>query len=194
MGTELSEHQQLEAARQGNTQAFAALVRHNQDLVARTIKGMIGNHPDAEDLGQTVFIRFHNNLHRFRGDSSVGTYLCRIAINLCKNHVRKQMLLRKLGLLNRDEIDIPDHGPVLDLRERMRIALAEIPLKFREVLVLRYMQGFSMNDIAETLEIPLGTVLSRLSRAEKKLKEIWEERALVHHAWKKETAAYSYTV
>jgi len=194
MGLTEQEQKQLDLARQGDDAAFFWIVETYQNLVARTIKGMIGNHQDADDLGQLVFVRFHKNLSNFRGDSSIGTYLCRIAINLCKNHIRKMIILRKLGFISESsETEIRGTQANIDLRERMRVALAELPLKAREILVLRYIQGFSMNEIAETLNIPLGTVLSRLARAEAKLKTIWLEKAEDYSVWKKENPSFSYT-
>ena len=76
-----SEDKLLERARQGDERAFRQLVERYEGLVAATVIGMLGPGPDAEDVGQETFIRFNRALKSFRGDSSVGTYLTRIAIN-----------------------------------------------------------------------------------------------------------------
>ena len=77
----ISDDRLIERSRNGDSQAFQLLVEKYEGMVAATVIGMLGRGPEAEDVGQETFIRFHGALERFRGDSTVGTYLTRIAIN-----------------------------------------------------------------------------------------------------------------
>jgi RNA polymerase sigma-70 factor (ECF subfamily) len=78
----LTDEQLIQASKQGDEQAFKELIRRHESRVASTVIGMLGNCPEAEDVGQETFIQFYKNLKHFRGDASIGTYLTRIAINL----------------------------------------------------------------------------------------------------------------
>jgi RNA polymerase sigma-70 factor (ECF subfamily) len=145
--------------------------------VAATIIGMLGRCPEAEDVGQETFIRFYQSLEKFRGDSSVGTYLTRIAINLSLNELKRR---RRKHLLfeaksSDEEFDIPDMempNAYDDEKEIVQRAIKKLEPKFRSVLVLRLMDGYSTRETAEILNLPTGTVLSRLTRAQKKLKKL----------------------
>ena len=165
------------AARNGDHQAFSQLVRRYESQVAATTIGMLGDCDEAEDIGQETFIRFYKSLARFRGDSDVGTYITRIVINLSLNELKKRK--RKRGIFSRtppDEmLDLPDQDqPDLfnEDKEIVHRALKKLDPKYRAVLVLRLMDGYSTAETSEILGIPLGTVLSRLSRAQKKLNEL----------------------
>jgi RNA polymerase sigma-70 factor, ECF subfamily len=174
------EEELLQESYQGSSRAFKKIVEHYQGIVSKTIYGMIGSGPEAEDIGQMVFIQLHKNLGKFRGDSSLGTYLCRIAINLCKNHYRRKSLWQRLGFGTiHDEIE-DTSSEDLSLKHEVNKVLSKLSPKYREVLVLRYLDGFPIKDVAATLDIPLGTALSRLSRAEKQLKEYWQSHTKYH--------------
>jgi RNA polymerase sigma-70 factor (ECF subfamily) len=165
------------AAREGDDDAFKELVVRYEPLVARTVIGMLGNCAEAEDVGQETFIRFYKALSRFRGESSLGTYLTRIAMNLSLNELkrRKRRLLRFAGKPVEEYHDIADEkrerGQDVD-KERVWMAIGELEEKYRSVVVLRLIDGYSTEETARILDIPLGTVLSRLSRGQKKLRDL----------------------
>lgn len=170
-------HEWVIAARDGDHGAFKNLVKRYESQVAATVIGMLGACSEAEDIGQETFIRFYESLHTFRGESDVGTYITRIAINLSLNELKRRK--RKTGLFSRktpDEIaDIPDEKRANMFNEDKEIvqrALQKLDPKFRTVIVLRLMDGYSTAETAEILDIPVGTVLSRLARAQRKLKEL----------------------
>lgn len=163
----------------GNDGAFAELVRRHHHSVARTVIGMLGPGADAEDVGQQVFIRFFRALEDFRGEAAVSTYLTRIAINLSLNELKRRKRVsqfflkpdenRSIGINMADTKDIESEA---DAEEMVSKALDKLEPKYRSVVVLRMLQGYSTKETAEMLKLPLGTVLSRLSRAQDKLKEI----------------------
>jgi RNA polymerase sigma-70 factor (ECF subfamily) len=173
----LTDDQLIQASRQGDENAFRQLIKQYESRVASTVIGMLGNCPEAEDVGQETFIRFYNSLKNFRGDASVGTYLTRIAINLSLNELkrRKRKSLLFFRKLSDDDFDIADENNETgfdDKKELVQHAIQKLEPKFRSVVVLRLLDGYSTAETAEILKLPIGTVLSRLARAQQKLKDI----------------------
>lgn len=167
----------MNASRAGDNNSFKEIVKRYESRVAATVIGMLGNCPEADDVGQETFIRFYQGLDKFRGEASVGTYLTRIAINLSLNELKRLKKKRKLFPENPPEesFDIPDSKPSKPYdgeKEIIHRAIQKLEPKFRSVLVLRLMDGYSTTETAEILKLPTGTVLSRLARAQNKLKEI----------------------
>jgi len=139
--------------------------------------GMLGHCTEAEDIGQETFIRFYKSLDKFRGESSISTYLIRIAINLSLNEIKRRQRRRKHISDNlEDGMDnIP--GKTVsknrsETREIVNQAIQKLEPKFRSVLVLRLILGYTSQETAKLLKLPMGTVLSRLTRAQMKLKDI----------------------
>lgn len=173
----LDEQKWLQDAREGNHEAFKQLIKKFEPQVAATVIGMLGHVPETEDVGQETFIRFYRSLDKFRGDASVGTYLTRIAINLCLNEIKKRKRQRNLYSSRSGESieNIPDTHSAANQREAAKIAhwgLQKLPAKFKAVMVLRLIDGYSTEETARILNLPLGTVLSRLARGQQKLREI----------------------
>lgn len=165
-------------AKEGNDSAFAELVCRYEHTVARTVIGMLGAGDDAEDVGQQVFIRFFRAMDDYRGEAALATYLTRIAINLSLNELKRRKRMSLLFLNAPDSfpdtywIKHSSNESELETEEIVNKALQSLEPKFRSVVVLRMIQGYSTKETAEMLELPLGTVLSRLSRAQDKLKEL----------------------
>jgi RNA polymerase sigma-70 factor (ECF subfamily) len=169
----------LGRARQGDERAFRLLVERYEGRVATVVTAMLGPGDEAEDVGQETFIRFYRSIDRFRGEASVGTYLTRIAINLSRNALRRSRRQAERF----EGCDDPEFraaqaapGSVDDVErrereDRVRRAVDRLDGKHRTVVVLRILEGYSTKETAAILEIPEGTVLSRLSRAMKKLEE-----------------------
>ncbi len=167
------EVEMVKQALTGDRFAFGVLVRQYESLVAKTVVGMLGQTQEAEDVGQEVFIRFFRSMKQYKGESALGTYLTRIAINLSLNALKKQKNKRTDGLENVEyRLEAEDNIGKRDTKEVVENALQQLEPEFRSVVVLRMIEGFSTKETAKILELPLGTVLSRLSRAQLKLKEI----------------------
>lgn len=182
MNSKLKEQELLDAARRGDHEAFKEFIRLHEHRVARTVMSMLGHCPEAEDVGQETFIRFYKSLDRFRGDSSVATYLTRIAINLSLNELKRRGRKEKFffsGPGSRSEEDpldrLPGKNPgteTLEAKGIVRYGIRKLKPEFRAVIVLRLIEGYSTGETANILKLPKGTVLSRLSRAQIKLREI----------------------
>lgn len=165
---------------------FEKIVLAYQDRVYALSYQLTGNHADAQDLAQEVFVRAYLNLERFRFEADWGTWLHRITVNVYLNSRRKnkkdniaysldEPLLTEEGEVSRELAATgSDPQEVLDAKERqlyIRQALEELAPEFRAVLVLREFQGLNYEEIARVLGCSLGTVKSRLSRARQALKE-----------------------
>ncbi len=175
--TGITDEQAIEAARKGDKKAFEELIRRYESKVAGTVIGMLGNCAETDDIGQETFIRFYRALGDFRGDASIGTYLTRIAINLSLNELkrRRRRLSRFFSLDTEEAADMPDRRKsetAEDDSELVHWGLQQISPDFRSVIVLRLLNGYSTEETAEILGIPQGTVLSRLTRGQRKLREV----------------------
>lgn len=179
----LSDLALIERARGGDASAFRDLVERYESRVAATVIGMLGPGDEAEDVGQETFIRLYRSLERFRGDSSLGTYLTRIAINLSLTALKKRK--RRLSrFVSQDgtERQLPEASwdPRGDLerqerRESVRAAVERLAPDHRAVVVVRMIEGYTTREASEILGIPMGTVMSRLARAMGRLQEDMKE-------------------
>lgn len=174
-----AEQDLVDRARSGDHDAFRALVERYQDLVAATVTGMLGPGPEAEDVGQEVFIRFYEALDQYRGEGGVAPYLTRIATNLSLNALdrrkRKNNRLHSRDAsesLSEPAVDGERVAQTFDEQELVQRALQELSDKHRTVIVLRVINGYSTRQAAKLLDVPIGTVLSRLHRAQKQLKSL----------------------
>ena len=171
----------VKASIEGNKPAFGEIVNRYQNMVARTVKGMLGDSVYAEDIGQEVFIKLYYSLSEFRGEAKLSTYIQKIAINLTLNEIKRRKrffsMFSQKGNSEMYEFEVADFDSQ-EKREATEIvnkALMKLEPKFRIIVAMRMLQGYSTKETAEILDIPLGTVLSRLSRAQEQLKDILEK-------------------
>jgi len=167
----------IAAARKGNQAACRELIDRHQRQIAATVYGILGVCNEAEDIGQETFMRFFASLDQFRGESSVTTYLTRIAVNLCINEIRKRQRHRLVHWVsthdNLEQVPEENWSKSTSIEQiTVHNALQKLKPKYRSVLVLRLMSGYSTSETAAILSLPLGTVLSRLSRAQDQIRQI----------------------
>ena len=164
----------------GNNLAFKKIVELHQQRIYATVLSMLGNTPEVDDVTQEVFIRFFKSMAQFKAESKLSTYLTRIAINLSLNELkRRKNQWRILPLFEKKEareqqkvIDLEEKGNLsnrFDNRQAIDAALKELAPPFKAVVVLRLIEGFSVKETAELLNLPQGTIASRLSRAQKQM-------------------------
>lgn len=173
----------VKRSQKGDARAFEQLVTMYQDRVYTLSYQLTGNHADAQDLAQEVFIKAYRALPGFRNEADFGTWLHRIAVNLSLNEKRKKKPEVSLdNPVQTEEGEMPrlvasdDESPEeayenKEFRDMVRRALRELSAEHRAVLVLREMQGYSYDEIALMLDCSLGTVKSRISRARRALKK-----------------------
>jgi RNA polymerase sigma-70 factor, ECF subfamily len=169
----------VEAAAGGSREAFDELVRRHQSAVITLARVLTSGRGDAEDLAQDVFVRAWRNIGRFRGDSTFRTWLHRVAINVIRTSQSRQgRLLRMFTARGHDEAPRdPASGeePVdatLARRQVIDRALATLTDELRIAVTLRDLQGLDYKEIAAALDVPIGTVESRIFRARQKLKPL----------------------
>ena len=153
----------------GKTDAFTTLYQRHAPRVFRLLRQLCGNATEAEDLTQETFLAAHKALAAWRGEGAFGTWLCGIAYKRCANARRGREQTLEL-LEDHLELPDPDSDPLLHCtrRERERLveqAIQELPPVCRDVFVLVKVEGFSYREVAQLLEVPLGTVQSRIWRA-----------------------------
>ena len=167
---------------QGDVNAFEKLVTEYERAVYAIAQRMTGNAEDAADMTQETFIKAYNSLQSFRGDSKFSVWLYRIASNVCLDFLRSRSRKPTVSLSVEDDegeegqLDIADESQSPELllergltRDAVRRGLDTLPPDYRQILLLREIQGLSYDEIAAVLEIEVGTVKSRIFRARKRL-------------------------
>ncbi|MCG9128296.1 sigma-70 family RNA polymerase sigma factor [Candidatus Poribacteria bacterium] len=165
---------------EGDVEAFNELVsRHNARIYGLSVK-MLGNVEDAEDATQETFMQAYKSIHTFRFQSKFGTWLYQVAVNTCKQHLRKAKNQEKFvqnyteeavihGMT--DKRQIPERQVVkTEQQAQVHAAIDLLPPKQREVVTLHYLHHLKYKEIAEILNCSVGTVGSRLNLAMKNLK------------------------
>jgi len=189
---ETSDLNLVKRVRNGDKGAFRELVERYQRKVFSIAYGMVNNREDAMDLVQESFLKVHNNLGRFEGSSSFYTWLYRIVVNVCIDHIRKtgrrikvdydDQILRDGNVEGDDRIrpSVLNVDPVKaqgrkELLEKIRSALDELSPIHKEAIVLRELQGLSYEEMANVMGVSKGTVMSRLHHARKNLQALLQD-------------------
>ncbi len=166
-------------AKRGDVAAFEALMRRYERLVMNTALRLLGgNRADAEDAAQTVFLRMHRYLGRFRDGAALPQWLYRMTVNVCRDVSRRARRRREVALdplLGLAEA-ADQEAEIQQAREREIVAegLARLPEKEREAIVLRDMQGLETREVAEILGSTEATVRSQISSGRQKIREFAE--------------------
>lgn len=161
----------VELARKGEVRAFEELMAHHEKWVYNLTLASARNHHDAEELTQTVFLKVWQNLPQFKGNSAFSTWLYSLTRNACidwsrKNRNQTQSLSdAALVVLPSNTPDPEAEAIRRDRQARLWEAMDCLPEQARTILLLREMEGFDYQTIAVILNIPVGTVRSRLARA-----------------------------
>jgi RNA polymerase sigma-70 factor (ECF subfamily) len=174
----------------GDEEAFAEIVTRYRGKMSSIALSHLRNHADAEEIAQDTFIRAHRGLKNFRGDSSLATWLHRIAFNLSRNRYKYYYCRRRHAMLSLDcAFSEENQATFADLiasdtaspareatstefTELVNDCMAKLGVRQREILVLRNGMDQSYGEIAEALGITIGTVKSRIGRAREKLREL----------------------
>jgi RNA polymerase sigma-70 factor, ECF subfamily len=180
---QLTDAQRIAQALAGRTEAFGQLVLKYQDRLFNSVVHMIGNAEDARDIVQEAFVQAFLKLDSFQQRSAFSTWLYRIAFNAAASHRRRRHPTASMDRMretsNMEPIDVAD-GPAEALqrkerRECVRESIARLADEHRSVLVLREIDGCDYETIAEILDLPVGTVRSRLHRARLQLRDALKE-------------------
>ncbi len=182
---ELSERELIEQSRSGNREAFGRLVFIHRERLFHAMYALIGNEEEARDVSQEAFIRVFNSLERFELNRPFYPWLYRIARNLALDYLKKHGSRRKVSLcsmleegknqfensraVNHQATDVRDQIYQEQISTGIRTALERLKPEFSEVIMMKHLQNLSYEEMAEILNIPAGTVMSRLFHARKAL-------------------------
>jgi RNA polymerase sigma-70 factor, ECF subfamily len=147
----------------GDEQAFVALMERHERRVYNLAYRMLGGGEDARDATQDAFLSCFRHLHSFRGDAAFSTWLHRIALNACYDMVRRRKPAAGLEA-EAEGPAAPDHADQASAAADVQRALLEVPPEFRAVLIMHELQDMPLEEVARALEVPVGTVKSRLHR------------------------------
>lgn len=174
-------------ARDGDQDAFAELVRRYQQGVVNLAYRLVGNREEALDLSQEIFLRVYENLDRFDPRRPFRPWLYRIATNYCYDFLRRQgrrrdsveeVSLAEGEAVANGHVDPEDALLQGEVQRVVEEVIASLPARYRPVVILRYVEGMSYQEIAEALQLPLGTVKTYLHRSRELLRIALEERGI----------------
>lgn len=178
---DLQKQKWIAAARRGDQDAFAELVRFYEKRVLALTLRMCRNAEDAAEAAQEAFFAAWQGLESFRGESSFSTWLYRLASNACVDLLRKEGRHRAAVSLDDEDLNLDVPAPIpspqeaaerRELGEQIEAGLRALPPEYRAVLVLREIHQLRYDEIAQALELDVGTVKSRISRGRKRLRGI----------------------
>ncbi|MEN8697830.1 RNA polymerase sigma factor SigW [Bacillus infantis] len=168
----------------GDQNAFGEIVEIYKDKVFQLCFRMLGNRHEAEDIAQEAFLRAYINIQSFNIDLKFSTWLYRIATNLCIDRIRKKKpdyfldaeVAGTDGLTMYSQIAADTRLPEedvesLELQETIQNEISKLPEKYRSVIVLKYIEELSLNEISEIMDLPLGTVKTRIHRGREALRK-----------------------
>ncbi|PPA71117.1 RNA polymerase sigma factor SigW [Jeotgalibacillus proteolyticus] len=181
---ELIVKKRIKQVLKGDQQAFGEIVELYKDRVFHVCYRMLGNRHEAEDMAQEAFLRAYTNIHKFDVDRKFSTWLYRIATNLCIDRIRKKKPDYYLdaevsgteGLTMYSQIQADGRLPEeevesMEIQESIQKEISLLPDKYRSVIVLKYIEELSLKEISEILDLPLGTVKTRIHRGREALRK-----------------------
>src|SRR5262245_25924301 len=178
MNDAINERELVERCRLGDEGAFQQLVDRYKELVFALIARTVQDRSRAEDLAQEVFLRIHRGLPYFRGEARLSTWIYRIVVNVC---AQPQSAIAQTVSLQDDRIPVAAVSAVtdrrfgdLELRDRLEKAIARLPANYRLLIAAHYLDGVRYEDLADALNLPLGTVKTQLYRAKQQLRRVLE--------------------
>lgn len=166
----------------GNSNAFRFLVVKNQKLVLHIVGRVIQQQEDIEDICQEVFIKVFGMIKNFRGESRLSTWIATIAYNTSLTHLKRKKSREVASIDEKPELIARKKDELLtshqventELREMVKKMIGQLPLNYRTVITLFYLEEFSYKEIGEITGMPEGTIKSYLSRAKEQLKQLLE--------------------
>lgn len=174
----------IKQVKKGDQNAFGEIVEIYKNKVYQICYRMLGNRHESEDAAQEAFIRAYININTFNPDLKFSTWLYRIATNLCIDRIRKKKPDYYLdaevsgtdGLTLYSQIPSDTEPPEvevesLELQETIQKEILKLPEKYRAAIVLKYIEELSLNEISEILDLPLGTVKTRIHRGREALRK-----------------------
>jgi RNA polymerase sigma-70 factor (ECF subfamily) len=168
---EIDERDLVARCQAGDEAAFSELVDRYKNLVYGMVFRMVNDRSQADDLAQEVFLKVHRGLPYFRGEARLATWIYRIVANVCvqaRAPKREQIAAERLPDRGATDTSFAD----FELRDRLEKAIAQLPDQYRLLIAAHYLKGVQYEALAESLNMPLGTVKTHLYRAKRQLREL----------------------
>ncbi|MFH1312529.1 MAG: sigma-70 family RNA polymerase sigma factor [Candidatus Eisenbacteria bacterium] len=166
---DLSDSEAIHAIRAGDREAYKAIVERYMRRAYGIAITFVRNQQDAMDVSQMAFIKAYRNLRRFDTERPFFPWFYRILRNICLDHLKRASRTREIPL--EDAGVLKTEAQNHEMKQMLWQAIEDLPLEQREAIVLRYFEGMSYREVAETLEMPIGTVMSSLHYAKRKMKK-----------------------
>ena len=164
------ERQWVVRVRKGDETALALLVEKHRLRLVRTAANLLRDRHEAEDVAQEAFLKAFREIAKLRDDRAFSGYLYRICVRLCMDRLR----LKRAELVEFDRAE-PSQGPAVENRVVIERLLNQLPADLRTTLVLREMEQLSYDEVAAVMQVPVGTVRSRLHTARERFRNLWLE-------------------
>lgn len=183
----MSDEELIKLVKKGDIDAFEQIIKKYEKKIFSLIFNMVRNENEVEDIAQEVFLKVYRYIDKFNGDSSLYTWIYKIATNLCLDKIRKRKEViyidEKLQLddgevdfqLQSEEKTQDELYEQKELKQKLEKCINMLPEKQKAMIVLRDIKGFSYDEISEILDLKLGTVKSQINRARLKLKDLLEK-------------------
>jgi RNA polymerase sigma-70 factor (ECF subfamily) len=179
-----SEAELIEACLGGSSAAFAELVDRYRNLVFGVISQVVADRNVVEDLAQEVFLKVHRGLPSFRGDAKLSTWIYRIVRNVCSEASGRERAMMSIderteeGRLHYEPSAADRAFGDLERRDLLEKAIARLPVDQRFLISAHYFGGLQYQELADILEMPMGTVKTLLHRAKQRLRDLIEQRTV----------------
>ncbi len=169
------ERELVDRCRRGDEGAFEELVEQYKDLVFALTIRTVRDRSRAEDLAQDVFLRVHRGLPYFRGEARLSTWIYRIVANVCAQEIlRRPPATTSIDGAGRAASRSDRQFGAIEVRDRLDKAIARLPAHYRLIVAAHYLEGVRYEDLAEALQLPLGTLKVQLHRAKQQLRRLLE--------------------
>lgn len=159
----------------GDKQAYAHIINNYKNQLYATILRMTKNPQDAQDLVQDAFIKVYRNLEKYDASGSFSSWLYRVAINHCMDEFRKKRYAMTQIEIDEERVVEPNHPELVFLKKeksrQLERLIGTLPEDERLIILLRYVNEISYEEIGEVMDVPLSTVRNKLHRAKKKMRE-----------------------
>ncbi len=175
----------IKSFKNGDTSAFGEIINKYQDKIYNLCRHMLGNAADAEDVAQNVFLKAYQALPKFKPEASLYTWLYRIATNTCIDYRKKPVFESLFGnsgegerLVHDRVSDAPSPEQIYQSKQigrALQESLGKLSPKFRAIILLKEIEELSYEEIADTLDISIGTVKSRIARAREELQKLMKK-------------------
>lgn len=180
-GHEISDLELVNKTKSGDPEAFSELVRRHQHIIYNVAYRFMRDSALAEDMAQEAFLKAYRLLHGFRGDCSFSTWMYRVTCSVCLTELSRRKKRGEVEFMpHHDGEHAVQPDETCDLPEHIRRCVKLLPDRYATIITLYYLKGVSYDEIAQVMEIPMGTLKTWMFRARKQLKKIVEKEVFKH--------------